>query len=257
MEHCKVHYINTAWKYALPTIQELDAALSYLKLSNAPMELGDLVLFKGSLGFYNDGIAIFDGSRIVPLEYNADDYGNLPKKFRVIEPTKGRNGETKIFQPLHWLDMPEDNLTGIQHNSIVWFNHRRYLSQCIHNIKYDYKHFDGVYGIYTHFVANNQIYYIVLFYHRLILLFPGKIVEMMERDGFRLRSTLNGFIESMACDDEENPDFRLPIALYSYLRNKFSQILTSRHLIPFEVAPDFALREPDNHFLYIDNIHRY
>lgn len=52
-------------------------------LGDKNLAKGDLIFFCGD-GYKNDGIAIYDGEKIIQLDYEYDDYGCLPKYFTVI-----------------------------------------------------------------------------------------------------------------------------------------------------------------------------
>ena len=62
---------------------------------------GDIINFEGS--FRNENKLIFDGSKLIELYTNIDDYGSVPPIFKV----------GKEFKPNHWLNV-------IDHNGIIF-----------------------------------------------------------------------------------------------------------------------------------------
>lgn len=142
--HCQAHHIPR--NVVIPvdecelSDQELRKALSYLKEINADLVKGDLIIFDAVAGYRNDGVAIFNGTKIINLSYEPDDYGNLPNSFRVIED----NVPIKYWST-------ENGLPGISHNNIVWFDCAKVLTQCLNNIKLNS----------TTFIYNDQQYRII------------------------------------------------------------------------------------------------
>ena len=68
---------------------------------------GDVVsVFSDEERERNDGLFIYDGSKVLPLDTEHDEYGHLPSTFKVEE-----------FYPQYWSEI-------ITHNQIVWFNPR-------------------------------------------------------------------------------------------------------------------------------------
>ena len=73
--------------------------------SNVPIKRGDLVsLVPRSERYRNDWVYIWDGSAVIDLEYDVDDYGHVPRSF-VVTHTE--------FSPRWWVDL-------VAHNSIFW-----------------------------------------------------------------------------------------------------------------------------------------
>jgi hypothetical protein len=127
---CAVHAIPENIVAKIPENEEineqtLDVALNYLKQINANLVNGDLICFLCFSGYRNDGIAIYDGTNIINLNYDIDDYGCLPKKFQII--TDG--------VPINYWHTIEDINTDmhdyISHNSIVWLD----ITQTVPNTK--------------------------------------------------------------------------------------------------------------------------
>ena len=96
--------------------------LIYLQSIGEKLVYGDLVMFEAHAGYRNDGIAIFDGEKIIDLCVDYDDYGSLPPQFHVIEKNVPLN---------YWASGEVD---GITHNYIVWFDHRTVRDECMRNV---------------------------------------------------------------------------------------------------------------------------
>ena len=118
-QHCFSHHIPptivTPTEDAIISADELSIALKYLKSKNSDLRKGDLVIFDSTTGYRNDGVAIFNGEKILDLYADVDDYGSLPPEFHVIEDQVPIN---------YWTYLGDNDTTrGITHNNIVWFNH--------------------------------------------------------------------------------------------------------------------------------------
>lgn len=100
-------------------------AEQFLKILNhrgAKPVRGDTVLIEQFSGYRNDGRLIFDGEKIIALEYEPDDYGNVPKQFHVLE-------APDWFTPEHF--------SKIEHNQIVWFHFNSEIKEkLLESIKY-------------------------------------------------------------------------------------------------------------------------
>ena len=105
----------------------------------------------GNSGYRNDGIAIFDGEKIINLDFESDDYGTLPSQFTVLQLTT-----TGHRYPVnYWHDVFQEGWLGLTHNHYVWFDHRPYIDQCTTNVIYDDQLFPGKYAMYTHFINDD------------------------------------------------------------------------------------------------------
>lgn len=71
---------------------------------------GDVVFIEDYLGYRNNGMMIFNGKRVIPLDSEPDDYGTVPKEFQVITE----------FPIMYWCDT-------ITHNSYVPFNFSKHI----------------------------------------------------------------------------------------------------------------------------------
>lgn len=135
-----------------------ETALAWLMKKKHDVRRGDLIIFDKDAGYRNQGVAIFNGTKIVHLYYEIDDYGSLPEEFRVIE---------EGVPITYWADISATKNTpawyGIQHNDIVWFDHKLVLKECLRNLQYGKVDKDK-YGIFTTFVFGNGLYYIIFDY---------------------------------------------------------------------------------------------
>lgn len=158
--HCFSHHIpadvmNIEDKTSFDTHQ-LFEALQYLRKQKVDLVKGDLVVFDSIAGYRNTGVAIFDGVRIIDLSPLPDDYGVLPEYFRVIE------GGVPINY-WSWNDDTDEG-RGISHNSYVWFTHQLVRDQCLKNIRFVSNFRDDRAAIYTRFLFNGVVYFIVYDY---------------------------------------------------------------------------------------------
>lgn len=169
--HCKAYIIPediiTQDEFYMDTkiTQDIsDRALDYLSEQGIVLEFGDLVVLEADYTeLYNDGICIYDGQKVIPLSVNLDNYGNLPKRFRILEESIATDEERRIFPIRYWHRHKfTDDWIGIGHNSHVWFDHTPYLDQILANIRYDRELFKDKYALYTSFTFQNTTYYIVM-----------------------------------------------------------------------------------------------
>lgn len=84
---------------------------------------GDIVHLECLGSYRNDGIFIWDGQKMLDLESNQDDYGNLPQQFKAIT-------EFPIDY-FHW-----NSKASICHNSYVWFDPKPVVDQIMANWSY-------------------------------------------------------------------------------------------------------------------------
>jgi hypothetical protein len=136
----------------------LSLILDHLYQINVDLVRGDLIFIDGIKTYRNNGIYIFDGCQIVFLDYTIDDYGSLPKEFKVIN-----NGVPIDY----WISKKENGLKtmrGIEHNRIMWFDPSSVRQQLINNVKVEEI---GEYGsridleISTTFIYNKKLYTIL------------------------------------------------------------------------------------------------
>ena len=122
--------------------------LNYLYKINTDLIRGDLIL----IADYKHRTYIFDGYKILKLDFTIDDNGALPQNFTVI------NNAVPIKYWKRQYDSNKNNWDGICDNEIVWFNHLSVRDQCIINIA----HNEDL--IFTTFIYDKTIYKII-YYH--------------------------------------------------------------------------------------------
>ena len=86
-------------------------ALAYLTQQEYILRYGDLVRFEAT-GTFNYSKLIFDGHRLIPLNYDENENGVLPNIFHVLTPNQGRVtfpvdywSETSDLSDTVWLDI--------------------------------------------------------------------------------------------------------------------------------------------------------
>ncbi len=156
--HCASHHIPTSIQFQEEedgSIAEfsLQQALRFLRENSIDLVKGDLILFDSVPRYRNDGVAIFDGRRIINIFDQIDEYGSLPPQFRVIEDNV----------PINYWTHFDDNTRGITHNYIVWFNHALVRDQCLANLQYGPAD-DGSDCVFTRFQYNHRNYRIIFDY---------------------------------------------------------------------------------------------
>jgi hypothetical protein len=146
--HCKSYAVSALYDddekdhYDANTLRT--KVLGRLHNLNYDLVRGDLILFEGFDGYRNDGVDIYDGCKIINLDYDIDDYGALPKEFTVI-----KNGVPVDY----WYNYNEnEDQKGVDHNQIIWINISEVKQQCIDNII----EIDG--DLYTTFIYDNKEY---------------------------------------------------------------------------------------------------
>lgn len=74
------------------------------------LQRGDLIFIRSHVGTRNEGKMVYDGRRVIPLEYIMDDYGNIPASFQAVVE----------FPPSYW--------TGfLTHSPIVPFSFSQHI----------------------------------------------------------------------------------------------------------------------------------
>ena len=111
---------------------------------------GDLISVEIPKEERNDGLLIYDGSEVRQLEHEPDEYGNIPREFKVITE----------FPIDYWHNDKVER--PIVHNSIVWFDTLPFLDELIDNIKYE--KVDGKFMLYTTFTYKRKPYRIIYSY---------------------------------------------------------------------------------------------
>ncbi len=104
----------------------LSKALQFLRGRNADLIYGDLIFFETGLNSsYSSNVAIFDGSKIINITDEYDEYGSIPPQFHVIE-----NGV-----PIDYWCKNYNNIISLDSNPIVWFDHSSVRNECLQNVK--------------------------------------------------------------------------------------------------------------------------
>lgn len=158
--HCAIHHIPISIvninNNTQANTQELIIAKNYLQSINADLVKGDLIVFDCIAGYLNYGISIYDGNMIIPLSYEFHEKGHLPSCFEVITNNV----------PINYWNFYDDNneVTGISENGIVWIDHRSIRNQCIENVTYTHHFDDDKAAVYTFFLHENKMYFILLDY---------------------------------------------------------------------------------------------
>lgn len=161
--HCKIHEIHEYIKYS-----KLSNYFNML-LDNVPdLIRGDVlreyVYHEGNRGMYynNVGTYMFDGCKIVSLDFDLYQFGTIPNEFTVIE----HNVPLKYWHDTLYFYNGGGNMRVINYMNLVNVNMSTIREQCIKNIKEDGKIRFVVYGpsnlynnmIYTTFVYNDIEY---------------------------------------------------------------------------------------------------
>ena len=101
-------------------IDKLNKELLPKVLTTFPIRRGDLIHLESEGEYRNDGKFIFDGASLMSLAFEPDDYGTLPKEFKILD-------DELTFSPIHWMDV-------IDHNGYVHFDSGPYMDQLEKNL---------------------------------------------------------------------------------------------------------------------------
>lgn len=147
-----------------PTPQHLE--LLTQRAVQLGMVYGDLIRVMDPRGYLedgshpgnyrNDGLFIFDGEHVCELEFDLDEYGHLPEKFRLFE-----NGINEL-----------DYWSEIAHNGYVWVNIDQHAE-----ITYTNNLVPGKAGIYTSFMVGDQQILVVADYVDLCYELEGDVAD--------------------------------------------------------------------------------
>lgn len=192
------------------TEQQLAAGTLYLQRCNLPVRWGDLVRFECMEDYRNCGVTIFDGTKLIDLIYEPDEYGNLPQQFRVLERMPG---SARIIPIRYW--------DKIRHNNYVWFDHRPYASELLNSLHWENKFLPSpdypdhpIPALVASCTIANKKYHVVPFSD----------------------SDLLGSYEPEEWNDQDR----------CMLKASAVKALCSPNLIPFEYACDYYLLPKDN-----------
>ncbi len=144
------------------TEEEGKISLDYLTKEKFDIRRGDLVRLVSRIGSRNSGIAIYNGKEVIDLESEIDDYGYLPKEFKVIDEFPIgyfhlNYKESDKGEEYDWYDF-------ITHNTIVWFDHKPYLPEILRGVTIGKipnttMKINGLFTYFTH--KNGRRYYII------------------------------------------------------------------------------------------------
>src|SRR5579862_1022968 len=147
-------------------------ALKIIQKRQTKLIKGDLIIYlENDRGYRNDFIDIYDGTQIIKLYDEIDDYGSCIPSLKTLE------NEVPIG---YWLDYCEKKYTesysedekkiiddihgGIEHNSIMWINLNPYIKQCLNNLTYEIINYcdTKMVSFYMWFQIQDEKYYIIL-----------------------------------------------------------------------------------------------
>ena len=105
---------------------------------------GDTVILESDAGYRNEGVYMWNGTKVIALYTEVDDYGSVPPEIEIAQDND--------FTPDSWVDL-------IDHNAIIWFspelrNMMDFERQG--NIYVAYLNFDGVRWK-IEYTPNNQV----------------------------------------------------------------------------------------------------
>lgn len=96
--HFTQNPISGDYEYKNPEHPEKNYALKFNPIKDYQIRRGDTICF-GGRKYRNEGVWIWDGKKIIPLDTDIDDYGSVPTEFKV----------GKEFAPDHWSKIIEHN----------------------------------------------------------------------------------------------------------------------------------------------------
>ena len=153
---CGTYYIHARHP---STYSDPEECISMRELYNTklrelenPPKLGDIIEFL-TTDPDNDEINeiyMWTGNRLMDLNTDLSEYGNLPDMFRVLEETTGEDDSVAKFPLVYWHDLYNKGLGGIQNNYFVWFDHSKVREQLLSNMDYDTK-INGKFVLYSKF----------------------------------------------------------------------------------------------------------
>ncbi len=82
---------------------------------------GDIIHLESDGDYRNDGKYIYDGEKIVQLDYDMDDYGAIPSNFKILD-------DNLTFSATYWVDV-------IAHNTYIYWDTKPYIDQLVRNFK--------------------------------------------------------------------------------------------------------------------------
>lgn len=130
----------------------LEIANEHVKQWFPKIKRGDVAHFGELSDYRNDGVVIYDGNKLIPLEEDYDEYGHVPEDFTINEPK---------FHPTYWKDV-------IAHNDISWLKlDENLIAELKNNLKINQRESkffpdeEEYYGT-TKFTLKGEEYYVYL-----------------------------------------------------------------------------------------------
>ncbi len=81
------------------------------------LQRGDIIEVKELAGYRNDGKYIYDGKKAIPLDTDIDEYGCIPKEFKVLDKFPPRYWEKEITHNMFiWLNIDDDQIKEMLKN---------------------------------------------------------------------------------------------------------------------------------------------
>ena len=96
----------------------------YVKKHRLDISRGDTLILDCVSGYRNDGVYLWDGSKVIDLYTDVDDYGSVPPDMKIFD----EDDDYRL--PTHWEGI-------IDHNHIVWFDVEPYKDELAENITYN------------------------------------------------------------------------------------------------------------------------
>ena len=105
--YADLHWVDLKGK-ELEAYEEDDLSV-FTKHKTKEWKRGDVIIVKSQAGYRNRGKVMWDGNKAISLDFEDDDYGSVPKEFKVGEE----------FSPYHW-SLYDDKVGAIiDHNRII------------------------------------------------------------------------------------------------------------------------------------------
>ena len=217
MSVCGVHQVSL----------EFDDGIQPELLSEAKDQLispqfGDLVILDQMHEYRNDGVVIYDCENVIDLDYEYDDYGHLPSKFRILE--------APHHFPLNYWHSRSDGKRRIAHNVCVWYDYRKNADEILTSAKYLEEHcFE------SKFTAPDSKTY------RFVYEFENEYEEMANpwiKDKLFLMKKTHQKIPEITPEWIEK------------MKEKLKQILSAEELLPLSLIP-FTISEDEENTLYL------
>lgn len=183
------------------TNERLEKVNEKITKGEIKLEKGDFIIHKGIIRERNEGLLMWNGEKVIDLDYVVDEYGHLPKDFCVLE-----NDEKGNF-------IDENYWNEISHNNLVWLNLKRNKNEIENNkrkfiideknkvfkkiLKSEIKEYCDLEEIlyYSYFIRNDKTYYILFDSECLNLNFNEKVIAENCFEGVFLLKNYNKYLE--------------------------------------------------------------